>query len=92
VGRLHAVQAQSLKSFAERTAIYWHKLLLKRLSSEFEAVLKSMRWAHLEQQALNYWSARDTTKAQLLAEYIFLIKSPAEGRAPLQSITPGSHN
>ncbi|XP_017063376.1 RINT1-like protein [Drosophila eugracilis] len=88
VGRLHAVQALSLKSFAERTAIYWHKLLLKRLSSEFEAVLKSMRWAHMEQQALNYSPSRDTNKAQLLAEYMFLIKSPAEEHAPLQSITP----
>ncbi|XP_043651016.1 RINT1-like protein [Drosophila teissieri] len=88
VGRLQAVQAQSLKSFAERTAIYWHKLLLKRLSSEFEAVLKSMRWAHLEQQTLNYSPTRDTAKAQLLAEYMFLIKSPAEEHAPLQSITP----
>ncbi|KAH8297546.1 hypothetical protein KR054_002303 [Drosophila jambulina] len=88
VGRLHAVQAPSLKSFAERTAIYWHKQLLKRLSSEFEAVLKSMRWAHLEQQALNYSPTRDTVKAQLLAEYMFLIKSPAEEHAPLLSITP----
>nr|XP_016924737.1 RINT1-like protein [Drosophila suzukii] len=88
VGRLQAVQAKSLKSFAERTAIYWHKLLLKRLSSEFEAVLKSMRWAHLEQQALNYSPTRDTAKAQLLAEYMFLIKSPAEEHAPLLSITP----
>ncbi|KAI8041585.1 hypothetical protein M5D96_005850 [Drosophila gunungcola] len=86
VGRLQAVQAHSLKSFAERTATYWHKLLLKRLSSEFEAVLKSMRWAHLEQQALNYSPSRDTAKAQLLAEYMFLIKSPAEEHAPLLSI------
>ena len=88
VGRLQAVQSRSLKSFAESTAIYWHKLLLQRLSSEFEAVLKTMRWAHLEQQALNYSPSRDTSKAQLLAEYMFLIKSPAEEQAPLQSITP----
>ncbi|EDV95920.1 RINT1-like protein [Drosophila grimshawi] len=88
VGRLQAVQARSLKSYAETTAIYWHKLLLQRLSSEFEAVLKAMRWAHLEQQPLNYSPSRDTAKAQLLAEYIFLIKSPAEERAPLQRITP----
>ncbi|XP_001352684.3 RINT1-like protein [Drosophila pseudoobscura] len=88
VGRLNAVQARSLQSFAERTAIYWHKLLLKRLSSEFKTVLKSMRWAYMEQQALNYSPTRDTEKAQLLAEYMFLIKSPAEEHAPLQSITP----
>lgn len=87
VGRLQAVQARSLKSYAEATAIYWHKQLMQRLSSEFEAVLKSMRWAHLEQQPLNYSPSRDTAKAQLLAEYMFLIKSPAEEHAPLQSIT-----
>ncbi|EDW68739.1 RINT1-like protein [Drosophila virilis] len=88
VGRLQAVQARSLKSYAEATAIYWHKQLMQRLSSEFEAVLKAMRWAHLEQQPLNYSPSRDTAKAQLLAEYMFLIKSPAEEHAPLQSITP----
>ncbi|XP_017091076.2 RINT1-like protein [Drosophila bipectinata] len=88
VGRLHSLQAKSLKSFAERTAIYWHKLLMTRLSSEFEIVLKNMRWAHLNQQPLNYSPTRDTAKAQLLAEYMFLIKSPAEEQAPLQSITP----
>ncbi|XP_017843941.2 RINT1-like protein [Drosophila busckii] len=88
VGRLQAVNAQSLKSYAEATAIYWHRRLMQRLSSEFEAVLKSLRWAHLEQQPLNYSPSRDTAKAQLLAEYMFLIKSPAEEHAPLQSITP----
>ncbi|XP_068149331.1 RINT1-like protein [Drosophila tropicalis] len=88
VGRLHAVKAQYLKNFAERTAIYWHKLLLKRLSTEFEAVLKAMRWAHAEQQPLNYSPGRDTAKAQLLAEYMFLIKSPAEEHSFLKAITP----
>lgn len=87
VGRLQAVQANHLKSYAESTAIYWHKLLLQRLSSEFEAVLKAMRWAHLEQQSVNYSPSRDTAKAQLLAEYMFLIKSPAEEHAKLQTIT-----
>lgn len=87
VGRLHAVQAHALKTYAENTAIYWHKQLMQRLSSEFEAVLKSLRWAHLEQQPLNYSPGRDTAKAQLLAEYMFLIQSPAEEHAPLQFIT-----
>ncbi|KAH8366267.1 hypothetical protein KR093_011333 [Drosophila rubida] len=88
VGRLQALKASTLKSYASNTAIYWHKLLMQRLSSEFEAVLKSLRWAHMEQQPLNYSPSRDTAKAQLLAEYMFLIKSPAEEHAPLQSITP----
>ncbi|XP_034104363.1 RINT1-like protein [Drosophila albomicans] len=88
VGRLQAIKAHTLRSYAVSTAIYWHKLLMQRLSSEFEAVLKSLRWAHMEQQPLNYSPSRDTAKAQLLAEYMFLIKSPAEEHAPLQSITP----
>lgn len=88
VGRLQAVQANSLKSYAENTAIYWHKLLMQRLSSELEAVLKSLRWARLEQQPLSYSPNRDAQKAQSLAEYMFLIQSPAEEHAPLQFITP----
>ncbi|KAM7356649.1 RAD50 interactor 1 [Cochliomyia hominivorax] len=88
IGRLSSVEAPFLKSFAVRTAIHWHGLLKERFSKEFENVLKSMKWGQKEQDPLNYKPSMDNiTKAQLLAEYLFLLKSPAEESEPLEMIT-----
>lgn len=32
IGRLENVEAHNLKSYAERTAIYWHEILKEKLS------------------------------------------------------------
>lgn len=41
---------------------------------EFENVLKSMKWGQKEQDPLNYKPSTDNiSKAQLLAEYLFLV-------------------
>ncbi|KNC26286.1 RINT1-like protein [Lucilia cuprina] len=88
IGRLSSVEAPFLKSFAIRTAIYWHGLLKERFTKEFENVLKSMKWGQKEQDPLNYKPSMDNiNKAQLLAEYLFLLKSPAEETEPLEMIT-----
>ncbi|EDW37716.1 GL21308 [Drosophila persimilis] len=72
VGRLNAVQARSLQSFAERTAFYWHKLLLKRLSSELKTVLKEHAMGLHGTTGIELFTPRGTPrKAQLLAEYMF---------------------
>lgn len=41
---------------------------------EFENVLKAMKWGQKEQDPLNYKPSTDNiSKAQLLAEYLFLV-------------------
>ncbi|XP_013109700.1 RINT1-like protein [Stomoxys calcitrans] len=89
IGRLSNVEAPYLKSFATQTAIHWHGLLKEKFSREFENALKSLKWGQKEQDSLTYKPSPDyVNKAQLLAEYLFLLKSPAEEAEQLQMITP----
>ncbi|XP_005176930.1 RINT1-like protein isoform X2 [Musca domestica] len=89
VGRLTSVEAPFLKTFATQTAIHWHSLLKERFSKEFENVLKSLKWGQKEHDSLLIKpSADNITKAQLLAEYLFLLKSPAEETEQLEMIAP----
>ncbi|XP_037952607.1 RINT1-like protein [Teleopsis dalmanni] len=89
LGRLWNVDAPVLKSYAISTASKWHSLLKTKFSSEFTAILKAMRWGQIEHDSLTYSPSKDNTaKAQLLAEYLLLIKSPSDETELLQVITP----
>ncbi|XP_053952896.1 RINT1-like protein [Anastrepha ludens] len=89
IGRLCDIEAHYLKVYAIETATYWHKVLSDKFASELEFVLKSMRWGYKEYDSLTFSPTRDSIiKAQLLAEYLFLIKSPTEETEPLELITP----
>ncbi|XP_075161070.1 RAD50 interactor 1 [Haematobia irritans] len=89
IGRLNNVEAPYLKTFAMRTAIHWHALLKDKFSREFENALKCLKWGQKEQDSLTFKPTADNlNKAQLLAEYLFLLKSPVEETEELCIITP----
>ncbi|XP_036339913.1 RINT1-like protein isoform X1 [Rhagoletis pomonella] len=89
IGRLCNIEAPHLKLYAIKTATFWHKILRDKFTSELESILKSMRWGYKEYDSLTFSPTRDNvSKAQLLAEYLFLIKSPIEETEPLEIITP----
>ncbi|XP_067647796.1 RINT1-like protein isoform X2 [Eurosta solidaginis] len=89
IGRLNDIQAPNLKQYATNVGIYWHKLLTDKFARELERTLKSMRWGFKECDSLSFSPSRvNTIKAQLLAEYLFLIKSPVEEHEQLEIITP----
>ncbi|XP_055836997.1 RINT1-like protein isoform X1 [Episyrphus balteatus] len=89
IGRLDAVEAPFLQSFAVRTAVHWHGLLKEKFSNEFETLLKNIRWANQGQDMLKFSPSKDNlAKLTLIAEYLFLLKSPNEESEPLQMITP----
>ncbi|KAL9905861.1 RINT1-like protein [Glossina fuscipes] len=88
LGRLCNVNANFLKSFANSTATYWYGLLRERFVRDFEALLKTIRWGQKDQNLIHQKPSEDNiTKAQILAECLFLLKLPKEGDEPLQAIT-----
>lgn len=75
LGRLRHIQAENLKDFALKTAVYWHANLTEKFSKDFEAVLKSMKWPHFPNANVDQptFSKDALNKLTTLAEYLFLV-------------------
>lgn len=75
LGRLQNVQAANLKSFATKTASYWHDLLLEKFSKDFEVVLKTIKWPYYGGSLLDpsTISKENLNKLTTTAEYLFLV-------------------
>lgn len=74
IGRLSNVEAYYIKSFAERTAIYWHEVLEDKFSRDFRLALKAAKWPNLSQNLDDFKPSKDTmNKLSSLAEYLFLV-------------------
>ncbi|GAB0095589.1 RINT1-like protein [Sergentomyia squamirostris] len=90
IGRLQDVEAHHLKTYANQTASYWHDILLEKFSTDFESLLKTIRWPYLghASEALN--PSKDAMhKLSILSEYLFLIKPPGDPSSGHVVLSPG---
>ncbi|XP_031625269.1 RINT1-like protein [Contarinia nasturtii] len=90
IGRLESVEAVNLRSYAERTAIYWYEILKKKLSKDFESVLDVIKWPYLGSASTELINPTKDSLNKLMsaAEHLFLLQSPEEKNDSFISITP----
>lgn len=89
IGRLQEVEAPNLKMYSRRVALHWHDMIKEKLSAEFEAVLKSIKWPNLGHaiESLNP-STESINRLMSLAEYLFLVQLPGYDRFMYVKLAP----
>ncbi|CRK95451.1 CLUMA_CG008920, isoform A [Clunio marinus] len=90
MGRLKDVDAPHMKLYARRMALYWYDVIKDRLSSDFEAILKTIKWpnlGHLLEETFNP-TKEVINKLQTLAEYLFLVQLPGYDRFMYVKLSP----
>ncbi|XP_055379925.1 RINT1-like protein [Condylostylus longicornis] len=79
VGRLENIEARFLKAYAIKSSVYWYNILKEKFSNDFETTLKAIKWPPQQQVIETFSPSKENMeKLTLLAEYLFLMKSPEE--------------
>uniref|UniRef100_A0A182PZ79 Chromatin accessibility complex protein 1 n=1 Tax=Anopheles epiroticus TaxID=199890 RepID=A0A182PZ79_9DIPT len=87
--RISGIEAPHLKMYARNTAFHWHDVLTAKYSTEFEALLKTIKWPNMNQTLEQFNPSKDhINKLVLLAEYLFLVKLPGDQDLLSQKLTP----
>ncbi|XP_050093487.1 RINT1-like protein [Anopheles aquasalis] len=75
--RLRGIEAPQLKMYARNTAFHWHEALRAKYSTEFDALLKKIRWPNLNQSLEQFNPSKEhISKLVQLSEHLFLLKLP----------------
>lgn len=89
IGRLQDVDAPHMKLYARRMALYWHDIIKDKLSTEFESILKTIKWPNLGHVIDSFNPSKDAlNKLQSLAEYLFLVQLPGYDRFMYVKLSP----
>ncbi|CAG9801047.1 unnamed protein product [Chironomus riparius] len=89
IGRLQDVDAPNLKFYSRQIAIHWHDVIKKKLSSEFESILKSIKWPNLGHLVDSFNPTKEAIfKLSTLAEYLFLVQLPGYDRFMYVKLSP----
>lgn len=89
IGRLQDVDAPNLKLYSRQIAIFWHDTIKKKLSTDFEAILKSIKWPNLGHLVDSFNPTKDAiNKLATLAEYLFLVQLPGYDRFMYVKLSP----
>lgn len=89
IGRLQDVDASHLKLFARRVAFHWYEVIKEKLSSDFDAILKNIKWPNLGQVIENFNPSKESlNKLSTLAEYLFQVQLPGYDRFMYVKLAP----
>uniref|UniRef100_A0A182TWF7 RAD50-interacting protein 1 n=1 Tax=Anopheles melas TaxID=34690 RepID=A0A182TWF7_9DIPT len=87
--RISGIEAPHLKMYARNTAFHWHDVLTAKYSTEFEALLKTIKWPNMNQSLEQFNPSKENiSKLVLLAEYLFLVKLPGDQDLLSVKLTP----
>lgn len=89
IGRLQDVDAPNLKMFSRKVALHWHDIIKEKLSTDFEAILKTIKWPNLGHMIEAFNPTKDSlNKLTSLAEYLFLVQLPGYDRFMYVKLAP----
>jgi RAD50-interacting protein 1 len=89
IGRLQDVDTPHLKLYARRVALHWYELIKKKLSTEFDAVLKNIKWPNLGQVIESFNPSKEAlNRLSTLAEHLFLVQLPGYDRFMYVKLAP----
>lgn len=89
IGRLQDVDAPNLKLYSRKVAIHWHDVIKQKFSSEFETILKNIKWPNLGHMVESFNPTKDAiNKLATLAEHLFLVQLPGYDRFMYVKLSP----